>query len=168
MPVYFDRYIALVEEDELVDAFEHSLLAVKNIDRDLLERIGSRVYAPGKWTVKDILQHLIDSERVFAYRALRFARADSTVLPGFDEEHFARMAQAERHSLDDLIDDLMAARRATMRMFASFDASVAHNIGICFNKEASVLALGFTIVGHQKHHLNVIQERYHPDKATLV
>ena len=160
LPAYFDRYINLVPEDHLGEALRNSMTALEQIDINLLSRIGSKVYEPGKWTVKDILQHLIDSERVFAYRALRFARNDKTVLPGFDENTFADNASAELRSLEVILAELEAARTSTRFMFESLDIDRLMRSGTCNGKEISVLGLGFTIVGHQIHHLNVINERY--------
>jgi len=160
MPVYFDRYINLVPEDHLGEALRNSMTALEQIDLNLLSRIGSKVYAPGKWTIKDILQHLIDSERVFTYRALRFARNDDTVLPGFDENLFADNASTESRALEVILTELETTRTSTRFMFESFDMDCLTRRGISYDKEISVLGLGFTIIGHQIHHFNVINERY--------
>lgn len=160
IPVYFDRYINLVPEDQLSIAFKQSLTAIEHLDVGLFHNVGDKVYAPGKWTIKDILQHLIDSERVFAYRSMRFARLDTTPLPGYDENLYAKTAGASERSLESILAELEVVRTSTIFLFESFGARSLLQTGVCFEKEISVLGLGFTIIGHQIHHLNVITERY--------
>ena len=104
LPEYFDRYINLADDIELIDALEKSLDNLNKLPLDKWNAIGDKVYAPGKWTIKDIVQHITDTERIFSYRALRFARNDSTKLPGFEESDFAREAKASRRSLTDLLE----------------------------------------------------------------
>jgi len=159
-PVYFDRYINLVPEEDIHDAYKSSLTYLTKMDTSALRDIGDKVYAPGKWTIKDILQHIIDSERIFAYRALRFARKDSTRLHSFEENDYATAAQANARSLDLILSELEATRVSTMLMFESFDDETLMRKGVSSDKEISVLGLGFTIIGHQIHHFNVISERY--------
>ena len=162
LPEYFDRYINLADDIELIDALEKSLDDLNKLPVDKWNAIGDKVYAPGKWTIKDIVQHITDTERIFSYRALRFARNDSTKLPGFEENDFAREAKASQRSLPDLIDELKLVRRSTIAMFASFDDKTLQRKGPTFKKDISVLGIGFTTVGHQIHHFNVLEERYYP------
>ena len=130
------------------------------LDRTALARVGDKAYAPGKWSVKDIIQHLADGERVMCYRALTFARRDDTTLPGFEQDLFVANAGANRRTTDDLIDELLAVRRATKAMYDSFDDETLKARGISWEYEISVLDMGFGIIGHQIHHFNVIAERY--------
>lgn len=167
MPEFFDRYINLVGEENLFDALNHSLQSLENINIAAWQSIGHKVYAPGKWTLQDILQHITDNERIQAYRALRFARKDSTPLPGYDENEFAAHAMAAYRKTEDLLEELKTLRRSTIQLFQSFPPSALNNTGICFNKTVSVLALGFVIIGHQEHHLNVIREKYEPLNYSL-
>ena len=160
MPQYWDRYINLVPDVELSEAFENSIRQLDELDRSALARVGDKTYSPGKWTVKDIIQHLIDGERVITYRALMFARRDATKPPSFDQELFAETALANRRTTDDLLDELLNVRRATKNLYDSFDDETLKARGISYEYEVSVLDLGFTIVGHQIHHLNVIADRY--------
>jgi hypothetical protein len=162
MPGYFDRYINQVQEPSLFAALAQSKRDIEQLDMDALHKLGDQVYAPGKWTIKDVFQHLLDCERVMAYRALRFARKDTTLLPGFDEELYGQTAYATNRTLQSIVAEMLALRTATQMLFESFDASVFHESGICFNQQVSVLALGFIIVGHQIHHLKIIEERYMP------
>lgn len=162
LPSFFDRYILEVEEDDLMLALGNSLEYWDNFYWDVLEKLGNRVYQPGKWTVKDILQHINDNERVQSYRILRFARNDNTALPGYDEDLFVANANANDRSLDELRDEFIFLRKASSNMLKSFNAEVLMRRGICFNIELSVLALGFVLVGHQMHHMKVMEERYFP------
>ncbi|WP_019988019.1 DinB family protein [Rudanella lutea] len=162
MPGFFDRYIKLAPDGELNDALAAGARLETLLPAQTLENLGDYRYAPGKWTVKDIVQHLIDTERIMAYRALRFARNDQTRLPGFEEDDFAQYAQASRRSLTDLYDEYALQRQSTRALFRSFDAGMLQRTGICFNQTISVLALGFVLVGHPIHHARVIQERYVP------
>jgi hypothetical protein len=162
LPQYYDRYINLVEDVELSQAFNDNIRRLSEFERDRLARLDGKRYAPGAWTVKDIIQHLIDVDRVMSYRALLFARRDATVPPDFDQNLFAANASAESRALDDLIDELIIVRRATKALFDSFDEQALQARGISWEYEISVLALGFTLVGHQIHHFNIIEERYYP------
>lgn len=160
MPEYWDRYINLVPDVELSEAFDDSIRQLDQLDRTALARIGGLSYAPGKWSVKDIVQHLIDGERVMTYRALTFARRDDTKLPGFEQDLFVANAGANRRTTDDLIDELLTVRRGTKALYDSFDDETLRVRGVSWVYEVSVVELGFSILGHQTHHLNVIAERY--------
>lgn len=162
LPNFFDRYINLVEQDNLFDAFSVSIKSLNNIDRLLFHKIGNKSYQTDKWTTKDVLQHIIDNERIQSYRALRFARLDDTVLSGYDEKLFGQNSKACNRSLDELISELTALRVSTIQLFKSFEEKDLQNSGICFNQKITVLALGFVIIGHQIHHLNFIDQKYIP------
>jgi len=160
MPGYYDRYINLVADVELSQAFDDSLRQLNQLDRSMLARLDDTSYAPGKWSIKDIIQHLSDSERIMCYRALMFARRDEGRRSGFDQDPFAANANANRRSTDDLLGELISVRRASKALFDSFDDDMLRSRGISWEYELSVLDLGFIIVGHQIHHVNVIGERY--------
>ncbi|MEO8210661.1 MAG: DinB family protein [bacterium] len=159
-PEYFERYINLLEDMRLSEAMDKYGKNLFENDKEKLISAGDKVYAPGKWTVKDILQHLIDTERIFNYRALRFARNDNTILPGFEQDDYAKVSNANKRSLDELLNELEAVRRASIILFESFDDEMLLREGICFDKNISVLAIGFVIAGHTLHHVNVIKEKY--------
>lgn len=159
MPGYYDRYINLVPDVELSQAFDDSIRQLNDLDRTALTRIADKSYAPGKWTIKDIIQHMTDGERIMTYRALMFARRDPSA-PGFDQELFAVNANANRRTFDDLLDELISVRRATKMLYDSFNDDMLLARGLSWEYEVSVLDLGFIIVGHQIHHMNVIAERY--------
>jgi hypothetical protein len=160
MPQYWDRYINLVPDVELSQAFDDSIRQLDHLDRTTLARIGDQTYSPGKWSVKDIIQHLIDGERIISYRALMFARRDTTKPPEFDQDLFTVTAAANRRTVDDLLDELLNVRRATKSLYDSFDDETLKARGISWEYEVAVLDLGFAIVGHQIHHFNVIADKY--------
>lgn len=161
-PSYYDRYIDQVEDLDLSEAISRSTAALEALDLEKLRALGDRVYEPGKWTVREIFQHMADAERVFAYRALRFARNDKTELPGFDEGVFAEHTRANQRPLEDILAEMRSVRDSTKRMFDSFDEAALRRTGVMSNTEASVLHIGFTLLGHQLHHFRVLEERYFP------
>ncbi|GAB3519707.1 DinB family protein [Emticicia fontis] len=160
MPEYFDRYINLADDVELKEALAMSVAELNKLPIEKWKAIGDKVYAPGKWTIKDILQHMIDTERIFAYRALCFARGETARMPSFDEEAYGQNANATQRTLEDLLDELKINRASFIAMYNSFTEEVLLRAGLSFKGTYSVLAIGFTTVGHQRWHLNVIKERY--------
>lgn len=117
-------------------------------------------YAPGKWTTKEVFQHIIDIERIFSYRALRFARNDGTALPGMDEDAYQAEARTGRREVDAIMRELKAVRSSTVELFESFDATAVAHAGTANGKHITVPALGWIIAGHSEHHLRIIRERY--------
>lgn len=162
LPKYFDRYINLVDDRDLIDALETITPEYLFSDINSLHAIGDMVYAPEKWTIKDIIQHCIDTERIMSYRALRFARNDSTPLPGFEENEYAFHTITSQRSLEDLLDEYEIVRASTLAQFQHFDELMLNRSGIASNQTISVGSLGYVIVGHAIHHLNVIRDRYYP------
>lgn len=159
VPGFFEHYILQVDDIELEQALE---LGLTLFDPDKLKQVGDRVYAENKWTIKEILQHVIDAERIFSYRALRFARNDQTPLSGFDEQEFARQSGPASRTIDDLLDEFQTVRRSTILMFRHFSDEMLVREGTSSGLAISVIGLGFTIAGHQKNHARVIEERYYP------
>jgi hypothetical protein len=160
MPEYFDRYINLVEDVELNEAFQISLQQIKGLDLDLLNRIGTKTYAEGKWTIREILQHIADFERILSYRVLLFARQEKTVQPGFDENLLAKNSKANHKSIAGIIRELIAVRQSTIALYDSFDEETLLLTGINWEYEISVAGMGFNIIGHQVHHFNIIKTHY--------
>lgn len=162
IPEFYDTYINKVEDELTVNqalrAYDSDWLSK---EKDDFLKLGDQVYAPNKWTVKDILQHMIDTERVFNYRALCIARGEGAELPGMDEQLYAQNHQAHKRSLDSLFQEFTLVREATIVMFQHFDKDMMLREGICFQKKVSVLSLGFTMVGHPIHHLSILKERYY-------
>lgn len=158
---YYGTYIGNVtEEYNLVEELEISVhRLIKFVQNIPMDKFDYR-YAEGKWTIKDILQHLIDAERIFAYRALRFARNDQTSLASFEENNYVDEANANSRSIQDLLTELAVVRQATLSLFKSFSNEELLRKGIASNNPMSVRALGFVIVGHQNHHQRIFEERY--------
>ncbi|HEY3216193.1 MAG TPA: DinB family protein [Candidatus Eisenbacteria bacterium] len=157
---YYGKYIALATESEAVAALEAQLEDMLPFLRGLGEEQGTLRYAPGKWSIKEVIGHLIDSERVFAYRAMRIARADRTPLAGFDENTYVPAARFDRLTLKVLVDELELVRRSNLAMFRGLDEDAWVRRGTANDNEVSVRALAFIIAGHGRHHVEILQERY--------
>ncbi|MBP6181678.1 DinB family protein [Flavobacterium sp.] len=153
-------YIRAAENVDMIEELEiclHDFIRfVQNISMDKFDYR----YAEGKWTIKDIIQHIIDTERIFAYRALRISRNDKTPLPGFEENDFVANTNANDRNIQDLLAELSAVRHTTLFLFKSFSEEQLKRIGTASNAYISVRAIGFIIIGHQKHHQKVFQDRY--------
>lgn len=162
MPECFERYINLVDEQELTSAFDRSAQGLEALDKILLAHLDGKKYAPDKFTVKDIFQHLIEWERIFCFRALLFARGEGTATQAIDENLLAAKMNANRRTIAELIDELKTVRLSSGAMFGGFDVEMLMRTGMNWKYEMSVLAMGFTILGHQKHHLKIIKEKYLP------
>ena len=157
---FYKSYIQALEDVELIEELEISLhdfiRFVQNIPMDKFDYR----YAEGKWTIKEIIQHLIDSERVFSYRALRISRNDKTPLPGFDENEYVANSNGNKRNLQGLLTELAVVRQATLSLFNSFSQEQLQYVGIASENQISVRAIGFIIIGHQKHHQKIFAERY--------
>ena len=163
-PEYFEYYIKLVDDIELADAFDKSLKQIDDIDVAQLKRIGLKTYAEGKWSVNKIIQHLTDWERIWCYRTVVFARNEGTVPEGLEQDIMADNSNADELPIGQLIGELRAVHLATKAMFDTFNRRILNTNCKFYKYEMSVLAMGFTIIGHQLHHFNVIEERYLPQK----
>lgn len=161
LPEYFDRYITIVDDVTVTKALEISLNELSQAPLKKWEALGNKAYAHGKWTIKDIIQHVIDAERVFSYRALSFARGEQKVMP-FDEQLYGQTAEAVNRTVQDLMEELITVRQASSLLYKSFDAHKLNKRGMGFKGEYSVHDIGFIIAGHQRWHLNIINERYLP------
>jgi len=157
---YYGQYIALVPEGDAVQALECQRDLMMPFLRRLSEADGALRYAPGKWSIKQMLGHVTDGERVFSYRALRFGRGDRTPLPGFDENEYVAGASFDDQSLLDLVAGLAAQREASLAMFRGFDAEAWTRRGDANGHPVSVRALAFIIAGHGHHHMGIIRDRY--------
>ncbi|WP_412067823.1 DinB family protein [Rubrivirga sp. IMCC43871] len=155
---YYDRYVALVEDDDLLTALTEPVTSA--LVRAADSGRASHAYAPGKWTVAGVVQHVIDTERVFAYRALRVARGDDTPLPGYDQDGFA--AHAPDRPLGDLADELDRVRASTLDLLAALAPHALARIGTASDQPLSARGAGWIIAGHDRHHAAVLRERYLP------
>ena len=160
VPGHFHLYINQVDETELMDGMKKQSSSFPQFLESIPAEKREYRYADGKWTVKEMLQHMVDAERIFSYRALCFARKDPTSLPSFDENAYADNSKADKRNWDDLLDEFKTVRRSTEIMFGSFDNEQLETSGMANNNSVYVLAIGFIIVGHVNHHLKVIKERY--------
>jgi hypothetical protein len=160
MPPYFDRYINLCDEVEITQAIQTSIQEAEDLSLDKCKALGNTVYAPGKWTVKDILQHLIDTERIFAFRALAFARGETTLLPSYDEDAYAQSAQANKRTVESLREELITCHHSLKQLYHSFSPAQLSKSGRSFKGDYSVASIGFLLPGHQRWHFKVMEERY--------
>ena len=160
VPDFFHNYINQVKENEVMDAIRNNT----SVMTDFLKRIPANKhdhrYAEGKWSLKELLQHIIDAERIFSYRALRFARKDTTPLPGFDENLYVQNAKTDKRTWDELVKEFIVVRQATDYLFGAFDEEQLEAEGVSYQNKSYVRAIGFIIAGHCNHHKRVIEERY--------
>lgn len=163
IPEYFTTYTNLIPEDmHLSDALNTFGIEFMKQELAQYEALGDRIYAPGKWNVKQTLVHIIDAERVFAYRALRFGRGDQEPLVGFEQDDYVANAVVDHRSIQNIFEEFQAVRQSSIELFQSFDDEVLQLKGIASGKAVSVLALGFMACGHLVHHQNIFNERYYP------
>jgi hypothetical protein len=159
-PPFFANYIQLVKEDHLIEALNHQAPIISIFFDDLPAEMAGFSYAPGKWTLKEMMQHIIDTERIFAYRALSIARKEQQSLPSFDENEYVTNSYAHKREWTALLAEFKLVRKTTEMLFQSFEEEVFQQSGLSSNKPVSVNALGFIIVGHVYHHIDIIKERY--------
>jgi hypothetical protein len=156
----YEGYVSLVPAGDVVDALERQIEGTLALLRSVPEGRANDAYEPGKWSVKELVGHLTDSERVFTYRALRVARGDRTPLPGYEQDDYVRAADFNARSLADIASDFERVRAATVSLFRSFDAEAWRRRGIANDNEVSARALAYIIAGHELHHINILRERY--------
>lgn len=160
-PVFYKPYITILEEgSSLLDNLVGSLQRFEQVLFDAAEEKQEYRYQKEKWTLKELVQHMIDAERVFVYRALRFSRNDGTNLPGFEENSYVSNYDIQKRNYRDLVEEFILIRKATILMFRDFDESMLNLSGTIENNSITVKALGFICSGHVMHHLNIIEERY--------
>jgi uncharacterized damage-inducible protein DinB len=157
---YFSRYIDLVETDDLQTAVTTYSHPLTYFFVNLPEEKGDYAYAPGKWTIKDLLQHIIDTERIMSYRMLCIARNEKVALPGFEEDDYAREANASQRSFISLKEEFIALRKSTDLLIHSLTVAQLNNKGTASGNATTANALGFIIFGHMMHHKKIVAERY--------
>jgi hypothetical protein len=156
---YYSKYISLVPQGDLVSMLREQLMGTVA----LLGNVGDRAdfaYAPGKWTVKEVIGHLSDTERIMSYRALRIARADTTNLAGFDENAFVANANFGRRAIADLVEEFQVVRAATIHLAKGLDAEELARRGSANGHEITARALFYIIAGHERHHVGLLREKY--------
>lgn len=157
---YYDRYISLVADGDILNTLDSQrrqmLLLLSGRD----ESDGSLRYAPDKWTVNEVLGHVCDTERIFAYRALRIARADQTPIEGFEQDDYVKNGPFQRVPLAETIDDYIAVRRATLTLLRNLDETAWMRRGVANKKEITVRAIAYLMAGHELHHRRILEEKY--------
>ena len=161
-PEFLEYVYELNDGHSLKEAFAISLNEIELLNRNQLKRIGLKTYEEGKWSIHTILQYLIDWERIWCFRAVLFARSEGTIPEAHNQELMGANSNADSLSLDDLIDELKAVRKSSILLFKSFDDKMLETRCEFFEYEMPLSAIGLTIAAHQKHHLNVILEKYLP------
>lgn len=159
-PAYFQKYIHLNTSTELPEALKESTKRFKKLAGRINEKKSEFAYAEGKWTLKEVLQHMIDTERVFVYRALAFSRKDHTEQPGFDENSWAAGSKSSRRTWKELVEEFSLLRKSTQAFFEGMDDEQLSQSGVANGNEMNVIALGFITAGHLQHHIDIIKERY--------
>ncbi|MCX2741684.1 DinB family protein [Pontibacter anaerobius] len=157
---YMANYIQQAQTEDLIEGLTASYVFITGMVQGLTEEQLHYSYEPGKWTIKELMVHLMDAERIFSYRALRFARHDKTDLPGFDENLYTQYSKANSRDINSIIAEYTSLRTATIELFKSFDEEALQQKGTANGMEASVRALGYVILGHEVHHQKIIRERY--------
>ena len=157
---YYERYVARVEGDDILSILDRqrrqTMLLLSGRDED----DGNFRYAPGKWSAKEVLGHLCDTERIFAYRALRISRADATPMEGFEQDDYVRNGPFAHRSIEDLVEEFIAVRRATISLLRTLDEAAWMRRGIANKNEVTVRGLAYIIAGHELHHREILQEKY--------
>ncbi len=158
---YFNHYISLVKDFGSVnDVLVQSRKRTNQLLDLVTEENGSYAYADGKWTIKELLVHIIDTERIFCNRAVRFARNDKTDLPGYDHDDYVGYSGANERKLSEIITELNLVRSATEALFNSFNDEMLNRSGTANNNKLTVLSIGYIMAGHETHHINILEERY--------
>jgi len=161
---YYDRYISLIPESDILKTLDsqrrQTMLMLSGRDED----DGNFRYAPDKWTAKEVLGHVCDTERIFAYRALRIARGDRTPIEGFEQDDYVRNGPFGRVALAEVIEDYIAVRRATLTLLRNLDETAWRRRGIANQNEVSVRAIAYLIAGHELHHRKILEEKYFAGK----
>lgn len=160
VPVFYQTYVKHVQFMSLPSALDLSMTRFEELVNDIPESKGHYRYAEGKWTIKELLVHVIDAERIFAYRALRFARNDKTNLPGFEENDYVPNSGANERSVQQILESMKILRHSTKDLFSTFTPEMLQRKGSANNTEIGVETLGYVIAGHQLHHCSILQQRY--------
>ena len=157
---YYETYVSLVTETDIVAAMQSQLDEAEQLFAEISEEKSLFAYAEDKWTIKEVIGHLIDAEKIFSYRALRISRADKTPIEGFEQNDYVENANFNQIKLADLIEELELARKSTVLFFSNLTDEAWLRIGTSNDLPVSVRALAFMMVGHIRHHFNILRERY--------
>ncbi|MCA6078581.1 DinB family protein [Fulvivirga sedimenti] len=162
LPPFYSRYVDLVSDVGLLSLLEENGRDMRAMVNSWSPEEADFRYAPDKWAAREVIMHLIDSERIFSYRALRFARKDHTPLPGFDENSYAQFYGNDKRTLEMLIAEMKSVRDSTISLFKSFDSDALNRRGEASGISMTVRTIGEIIAGHELHHKKVLEEKYFP------
>jgi uncharacterized damage-inducible protein DinB len=157
---YYERYISLIQENDILATLDRQRREMVLLLSGLSEEQGDFRYAPEKWSAKQVLGHVCDTERIFAYRALRISRGDATPMEGFEQDDYVKNGPFARHVIAEVIEDYIAVRRATISLLRSLEEAAWSRRGIANKNEVTVRAIAYTIAGHEMHHRRILQEKY--------
>jgi uncharacterized damage-inducible protein DinB len=160
VPLFYKRYVENVKDMDVLEALKQSSKVALQIFKSIPEDMGDYRYAAGKWSIKELFNHMMDAERIFTYRALRFSRNDQTPLAGFEENDYALLANAHARSIAQLVEEMDRLRQTTIDLYASFTLDMLNREGVANNTRISVINLGYVIAGHETHHRKIIVDRY--------
>ena len=157
---WYAGYISQVPEEDILTAITSQADEVEELAASIPEEKGAYTYADGKWTIKEVLGHLNDGERIFAYRALRIARGDQTPLPGFEQDDYIATGRFNERTVSDLVNEFVLLRHSNVKLFENLEDAAWHRIGTASDNPISVRAIAYIMVGHVRHHLNILRSRY--------
>jgi DinB superfamily len=157
---YYEKYISLVPSGDIVSVLESLLDSSQALLRSVTEELGDHAYAPGKWSLKEVLGHLSDSERIFGYRILRISRNDQTPIEGFEQDDYVRNGPFRNCKLADLAEDFAVVRRSTLRLLRNLADQAWLRRGVANKNEVSVRALAYITAGHELHHIAIVRDKY--------
>ena len=157
---YYHQYIFEIDNDNIIEVLENQLNTTLNIFKEIPENKGNFSYEEGKWSIKEVLGHCIDTERIFAYRALCIARGEKQHLPGMEQDDYVKEGEFNKRTLKNLLNEYELLRKSNIILFKSFQEKVLQNRGIASDNGVTVLGLMFIIAGHEKHHIKILKERY--------
>lgn len=157
---YYRKYVNLLPDGDLLALLQTQGAETVTLLRGVTEETSRHAYAPGKWTIREVVGHLTDAERVFSYRALSFARGEASALPSFDENAWAKTSNAAHRPIEDLMDEFIAVRAATLALYDGFTPEDLVRSGIASGNPVSVRALAWITAGHERHHVGILRERY--------
>ena len=157
---FHTSYVTGVPSDDILAFLEQQGRETAAFLRGITEKQSQHRYAPGKWSIREVVGHVSDAERVFTYRALSFARGDATPLPGFDENGWGATSNADRRALAELVEEFSAVRSATLALYRGFSDTEISRSGTASGHRVTVAAIAYVVAGHELHHVNILKERY--------
>ena len=157
---YYEKYVSLVPAGDIAATLAAQLDTTLTLWRSVPEELGTHAYAPGKWSIKEMMGHVIDTERIMAYRALRIARGDKTALPGFEQDDFVANTDWSARTIADLADEFEAVRKSNLILFRNLTDAAWKQIGTASDNPISARALAYIIAGHELYHQEILRERY--------